>query len=116
MLLTAAFVFTYYTTWALILVSLPLRLLVVPLSQLGSMSYPSSSSSPLPLPHPTEPRSPAQPFLDQSSPIHALFPDRIWAVRLPLLLLLTGISGVALFFARVMFAEARKKRGAVKAA
>ncbi|WWD21482.1 hypothetical protein CI109_105968 [Kwoniella shandongensis] len=68
MLFVAAFVFIYYTTWALLL-----------------------------------------PFLSSSTPIQSLFPPREWAIRLPLLLLLSGITLVGLFFARVMLGEAKKK-------
>ncbi|ORX38822.1 dolichol phosphate-mannose biosynthesis regulatory [Kockovaella imperatae] len=73
MLAVAAFVFSYYTTWALLL-----------------------------------------PFLDSDSIAHSFFPDRIWAIRLPLILLLLGISGIGLFFSRVMMAEARKRASAGK--
>ncbi|KAK8847390.1 hypothetical protein IAR55_005248 [Kwoniella newhampshirensis] len=68
MLFVAAFVFVYYSVWALLL-----------------------------------------PFLPPSSPVQSLFPPREWAIRLPLLLLLGGITLVSLFFARVMWIEARKK-------
>ncbi|GFZ47705.1 hypothetical protein JCM24511_05452 [Saitozyma sp. JCM 24511] len=75
MLAVAAFVFGYYTVWALFL-----------------------------------------PFLSPTSPLHAFFPPREWAIRLPLLLLLTAVSGVGLFFARIVMGEARKKRGQGKTA
>ncbi|WVW78487.1 hypothetical protein I302_100442 [Kwoniella bestiolae CBS 10118] len=68
MLFVAAFVFIYYTTWALLL-----------------------------------------PFISPSSPIQSLFPPREWAIKLPLFLLLSGISAIGLFFARVSLSEARKK-------
>ncbi|WVF69831.1 hypothetical protein IAT40_004610 [Kwoniella sp. CBS 6097] len=68
MLFVAAFVFIYYTVWALLL-----------------------------------------PFIPESSPIQDLFPSRDWAIKLPLLLLVSGISAVGLFFARVSLVEARKK-------
>ncbi|WVN89477.1 uncharacterized protein L203_104702 [Cryptococcus depauperatus CBS 7841] len=69
MLFVAAFVFIYYTIWALFL-----------------------------------------PFFSLDSPVHDLFPAREWAIRLPLLLLLTGITGISLFFGKVLLQEARKKR------
>ncbi|WWC59284.1 uncharacterized protein I303_101835 [Kwoniella dejecticola CBS 10117] len=68
MLFVAAFVFIYYTIWALLL-----------------------------------------PFISSDSSIHTLFPPREWAIKLPLLLLLSGITAVGLFFTKVMFSEARKK-------
>ncbi|WVQ83223.1 hypothetical protein IAT38_005362 [Cryptococcus sp. DSM 104549] len=73
MLFVAAFVFVYYTTWALFL-----------------------------------------PFLPADSPLQALFPAREWAIRLPLLVLLTGITAVGLFFGKVLLSEARKKKRAGK--
>jgi dolichyl-phosphate mannosyltransferase polypeptide 2 regulatory subunit len=51
-----------------------------------------------------------QPFLPESSPLQSFFPAREWAVRLPVLLLLSGMIGVSLFFGKVAMAEARKKR------
>ncbi|WWC86937.1 uncharacterized protein L201_001817 [Kwoniella dendrophila CBS 6074] len=68
MLFVAAFVFIYYTIWALLL-----------------------------------------PFISNDSSIHELFPSREWAIKLPLFLLLSGITAVGLFFARVLLSEARKK-------
>ncbi|CAD6959046.1 unnamed protein product [Tilletia caries] len=56
MLLIAAFVFTYYSIWALI-----------------------------------------TPFFPTDSPIQAYFPDRVWAVRGPALLLVAGLGGVGSF-------------------
>lgn len=52
----------------------------------------------------------SQPFLPASSPLHPFFPPREWAIRLPILLLLTAAIGISLFFGRVMLAEARKKK------
>ncbi|TYJ53587.1 hypothetical protein B9479_005792 [Cryptococcus floricola] len=69
MLLVAAFVFVYYTTWALF-----------------------------------------TPFLPSDSPLQSLFPAREWAIRLPLFVLLTGISVIGLFFGKVLLGEARKKK------
>ncbi|ODN82264.1 hypothetical protein L202_02547 [Cryptococcus amylolentus CBS 6039] len=69
MLLVAAFVFVYYTTWALF-----------------------------------------TPFLPSDSPLQSLFPARDWAIRLPLFVLLTGISVIGLFFGKVLLGEARKKK------
>lgn len=52
-----------------------------------------------------------QPFLEPTNAVHDYFPAREWAVRLPAFLLLSGITGISLFFGRVMMAEARKRRG-----
>jgi len=58
----------------------------------------------------------SQPFLDPNSSLHSLFPAREWAVRLPAALLLLGITGIGLFFAKVTVSEARKKARAGKKA
>ncbi|WWC67912.1 uncharacterized protein I206_101830 [Kwoniella pini CBS 10737] len=68
MLFVAAFVFIYYTIWALLL-----------------------------------------PFISTNSSIHSIFPSREWAIKLPLLLLLLGITAIGLFFSKVLLSEARKK-------
>ncbi|ODN85270.1 dolichyl-phosphate mannosyltransferase polypeptide 2, regulatory subunit [Cryptococcus wingfieldii CBS 7118] len=75
MLLVAAFVFVYYTTWALF----------------------------------TKQKK-KKPFLPSDSPLQSLFPAREWAIRLPLFVLLTGISVIGLFFGKVLLGEARKKK------
>ncbi|GAA6020924.1 hypothetical protein JCM8202_005496 [Rhodotorula sphaerocarpa] len=49
------------------------------------------------------------PFLPDSSPLLALFPlSREWAIRLPVLLLLVGLSFVGMLTGSVLVATARK--------
>ncbi|KAE9396072.1 hypothetical protein BT96DRAFT_885121 [Gymnopus androsaceus JB14] len=67
MLFTAAIVFTYYTTWAILL-----------------------------------------PFFDSSNPIHDFFPAREWAVRLPLFILVVGLSGIGYFVGSTVIKEKQK--------
>ncbi|KAK0546254.1 Dolichol phosphate-mannose biosynthesis regulatory protein [Tilletia horrida] len=69
MLFVAAFVFSYYSLWALI-----------------------------------------TPFFPADSPIQAYFPDRVWAVRGPALLLILGLGAVGGFVGLVMQKEAAKRR------
>ncbi|KAE8234769.1 hypothetical protein A4X09_0g2394 [Tilletia walkeri] len=69
MLAIAAFVFTYYSIWALI-----------------------------------------TPFFPTDSPIQAYFPDRVWAVRGPALLLIIGVGAVGSFVGYIMQKEAAKRR------
>ncbi|KAI0818738.1 dolichol phosphate-mannose biosynthesis regulatory protein Dpm2, partial [Irpex lacteus] len=38
-----------------------------------------------------------QPLVDYSSPIHAWFPAREWAVRIPVFILILGMSAIGLF-------------------
>ncbi|KAL9936327.1 hypothetical protein V8E36_004395 [Tilletia maclaganii] len=69
MLFVAAFVFAYYSLWALI-----------------------------------------TPFFPADAAIQSYFPDRVWAVRGPALLLIVGLGGVGAFVGMVMQREAAKRR------
>lgn len=91
MLFVAVFVFVYYTTWALLLVSI--------FSLLSLLKCPNR-----------------KPFVDEASALRDYFPPREWAVRGPALLLLVGIAGIAAFFAKVSAAEARKRKNSGKSA
>lgn len=58
-----------------------------------------------------------QPFVDESSPIYALFPPREWAIRIPVILLLLALAGVGSFIGLVLIRSAKKeqaKKAAVK--
>ncbi|KAJ6630828.1 dolichol phosphate-mannose biosynthesis regulatory [Mycena sp. CBHHK59/15] len=83
MLLAAAVVFTYYTTWAMLLVCIWLFL-----------SDPSLTSF-------------SQPFFDSSSEIHNFFPAREWAVRLPAFILVVGVSAIGAFVGSTIIRENR---------
>jgi dolichyl-phosphate mannosyltransferase polypeptide 2 regulatory subunit len=91
MLLVAAFVFTYYTTWALLLVCTMI-----------STAYPPGH-----YPHLSVL---SQPFLSSDSPLQPLFPPREWAVRLPAIVLVLGCACVSAFFGNVMLQESRKRK------
>ncbi|KAJ3242171.1 hypothetical protein HDU78_001489 [Chytriomyces hyalinus] len=67
LLLISAFVFFYYSTWALIL-----------------------------------------PLFDEANSIHAYFPDRVWAVRIPVILIVVGGSLIVAFIASVL-GKSKKK-------
>lgn len=56
-----------------------------------------------------------QPFVDDSHPSQSLFPPRVWAIRLPVILLLLGGSVVGSFLAIVMIKSNRKKALKAKA-
>lgn len=94
MLVVAAFVFVYYTAWAL----LQVRLSVV-LSAASSSAYPQQ-----------RPSCSCQPFLPADSPLQPLFPAREWATRLPALVLVAGSAAVSAFIGSVMLKESRKRR------
>ena len=89
MLLTAAFVFTYYTTWALLLVNTALIASHSTRNQL--LTY-------------------LQPLLPADSGLHDKFPPREWAVRLPAFILLVGLTGIGGFVGMTMMKEAQKKK------
>ena len=69
---------------------------------------PSQSSAPsLPsLPRPLL----SQPFLPPSSPLQLLFPAREWAVRIPAILMLSGLCAIGAFVGLVLI-KSRAKRG-----
>lgn len=85
MMAAAAFVFIYYTTWALLLVRF-----VICMENFVCLTS-------------------IQPFFESSSPIHDLFPPREWAVRLPAFLLVVGLTGIGLFIGSTIVKENRKK-------
>lgn len=49
------------------------------------------------------------PFVDDSHPIQSLFPPRVWAIRIPVILLLLGGAVVGSFLSVVMVRSNRKK-------
>ena len=102
MLIVATTVFLYYTTWTL---------LMVPLSFLPQ------TTSFTPVHHSllaNEP-SPLQPFVDQGHPLHDFFPPRVWAIRIPVILILLGSAVVGSFLSVVMIRSNRKKAAKARA-
>jgi len=49
------------------------------------------------------------PFFDASSPIHAWFPPREWAVRLPAFILVVGLAAIGAFIGSTIIRENRKQ-------
>ncbi|KAK5123261.1 hypothetical protein LTR85_002691 [Meristemomyces frigidus] len=49
------------------------------------------------------------PFVDDSHPLQHAFPPRVWAIRIPVILLLLGGAVVAGFLSVVMIRSNRKK-------
>jgi dolichyl-phosphate mannosyltransferase polypeptide 2 regulatory subunit len=62
---------------------------------------------------PVPPADPSQPFVDDDHALHSLFPPRVWAIRIPVILILLGTALVGSFLSMVMIRSNRKK--AVKA-
>ena len=60
--------------------------------------------------------SPSQkPFVDQGHPLHDLFPPRVWAIRIPVIIILLGIAVVGSFLSMVMIQSERKRVAKTKA-
>lgn len=56
-----------------------------------------------------------QPLFDEDSAVHRYFPAREWAIRIPASILITGISAVGFFTAKMMLGGqlSRRKHGVV---
>lgn len=57
-----------------------------------------------------------QPFVDDGHPLHDFFPPRVWAIRIPVILVLLGSAIVGTFLGLVMIRSNRKKAAKAKAA
>ena len=60
--------------------------------------------------------SPLQPFVDSDHPLQNFFPPRVWAIRIPVILILLGSAVVGSFLSVVMIRSNRKKAAKAKAA
>jgi dolichol phosphate-mannose biosynthesis regulatory protein len=58
----------------------------------------------------------SQPFVDLGHPLHDLFPPRVWAIRIPVIIILLGSAVVGSFLSVVMIKSNRKKAAKAKAA
>lgn len=56
------------------------------------------------------------PFVDADHPLHSLFLPRVWAIRIPVILVLLGCAVVGSFLSVVMIRSNRKKAAKAKAA
>lgn len=50
-----------------------------------------------------------QPFVDDDHILHSLFPPRVWAIRIPVILIILGTTVVGSFLSVVMIRSNRKK-------
>ena len=57
-----------------------------------------------------------QPFVDSDHPLQNFFPPRVWAIRIPVILILLGSAVVGSFLSVVMIRSNRKKAAKAKAA
>ena len=102
MLIVATTVFLYYTTWTLLMV-------------LVHLLPPATSPSPFHHSLLANKLSPLQPFVDQGHPLHDFFPPRVWAIRIPVILILLGSAVVGSFLSVVMIRSNRKKAAKARA-
>jgi dolichyl-phosphate mannosyltransferase polypeptide 2 regulatory subunit len=58
----------------------------------------------------------SQPFVDPGHPLHDIFPPRVWAIRIPVILTLLGSAVVGSFLGIVMVRSSRKKAAKARAA
>ncbi|KAI9698877.1 MAG: hypothetical protein M1820_007298 [Bogoriella megaspora] len=56
------------------------------------------------------------PFVDDDHLLHSFFPPRVWAIRIPVILILLGSAVVGSFLSVVMIQSNRKKAAKAKAA
>ncbi|KAL3423664.1 dolichol phosphate-mannose biosynthesis regulatory protein dpm2 [Phlyctema vagabunda] len=56
------------------------------------------------------------PFVDSGHPSQNIFPPRVWAIRIPVILILLGSAVVGSFLSVVMIRSNRKRAAKVKAA
>ena len=97
MLVVATTVFLYYTIWTL--------LMVRALDGIASIKCIFRIQ-----------KLTLQPFVDEDHPLQSLFPPRVWAIRIPVILILLGSAVVGSFLGVVMIRSNRKKAAKAKAA
>lgn len=96
MLIVASSLFLYYTAWTLLMVTNP------PHPSPNSLEQLSNTKT-------------LQPFVDDDHPLQSLFPARVWAIRIPVILTLLGSAVVGSFLAMVMIRSNRKKAAKLRA-
>jgi len=57
-----------------------------------------------------------QPFVDEDHSLHSLFPPRVWAIRIPVILILLASTVVGSFLGVVMIRSNQKKAFKARAA
>jgi dolichol phosphate-mannose biosynthesis regulatory protein len=86
----------------------------------SSSPLPPQSHTPHPLTHPSTPQPNSltkfQPFVDTTHPLQSLFPPRVWAIRIPVILTLLASTIVGSFLGLVMVRSNRKKAAKARAA
>lgn len=115
MLIASTAVFLYYTIWTLVMVLITYLALSSP-SHLQPPSDPFLILPPnIVLQYTPILMKREQPFVDPSHPSQSLFLPRVWAIRLPVILILVGGAVVGSFLSLVMIRSNRKKALKAKA-
>lgn len=104
MLAIATFVFLYYTVWTLLMVRPGDARSRQPRD---TFSFPRACNQQL--------TRDTQPFVDEDHILHTAFPPRVWAIRIPVILILLGSAVVGSFLGVVMIRSNRKKAAKAKA-
>lgn len=112
MLVAASVVFLYYSIWTLAMVSFFFSFCFltspIPHERKNEIGFVLLTAA--------RPRPALQPFVDSDHPLHAFFPPRVWAIRIPVILILLGSAVVGSFLSVVMIRSNRKKAAKAKAA
>ncbi|KAM3472272.1 hypothetical protein MY8738_008929 [Beauveria namnaoensis] len=108
MLVAATVVFVYYTVWTLLMVRTNLSFSIAPRARITDYSYSSRPTLTF--------FFSAQPFVDEDHPLQNFFLSRVWAIRIPVILILLGSAVVGSFLGMVMIRSNRKKAAKAKAA
>ncbi|TVY35122.1 Dolichol phosphate-mannose biosynthesis regulatory protein [Lachnellula subtilissima] len=95
MLVAASVVFLYYTIWTLLMVYMIRRSALRDGQRLIRI---------------------VQPFVDSDHPLQNVFPPRVWAIRIPVILILLASAVVGSFLSVVMIRSNRKRAAKAKAA
>ncbi|KAL1612070.1 Dolichol phosphate-mannose biosynthesis regulatory protein [Paraconiothyrium brasiliense] len=98
MLIAATSVFVYYTVWTLFMVRTPFHLDIRPLLL-------CSIERDLKFPYLTI----LQPFVDDDHILQSFFLPRVWAIRIPVILIVLATTVVGSFLSTVMIRSNRKK-------
>lgn len=99
MLVAASVVFLYYTVWSLLMVGFFLQIFP------GTTTWCAALTS-----------ASLQPFVDDDHPLQNFFLPRVWAIRIPVILVLLASAVVGSFLGMVMIRSNRKKAAKAKAA
>lgn len=109
MLLVATAIFLYYTAWTLLMVRLFSTFSLSSTKEQKKRKRKRKKENKNRL-------TVSKPFVDPGHPLHDLFPPRVWAIRIPVILTLLGSAVVGSFLGIMMIRSSKKKAAKAKAA